>query len=75
VIGNGWYPAVWQTWRLPAFPSPETQPFDVQIQSNLPADIEYRISAHLLMFSKIMQWRFDVFPTKPGFRWSPLLHC
>jgi hypothetical protein len=29
----------------------------------------------LLMFSKVMQRRFDVFPTKPGFRWSPLLHC
>ena len=48
VIGHGWYRAAWQTWRLPVSPSPEPQPFDVQIHSNLPADLEYRISAHFV---------------------------
>jgi hypothetical protein len=48
VVGNGWYPAAWQTWRLAVPPSARSQPLDFQIQSNLPADVEYCISAHFV---------------------------
>ena len=48
VVGNGWYPAAWQTWRLAVSPSEKPQPFDFQIHSDLPADVEYRLSAHFV---------------------------
>ncbi len=48
VVGNGWYQAAWQTWRLAVPASEKPQRFDSQIHSDLPADVEYRISAHFV---------------------------
>ena len=48
VAGNGWYQAAWQAWRLAVPPSAKPQPFDFQVHSDLPADVEYRISAHFV---------------------------
>jgi hypothetical protein len=48
VVGNGWYPAAWQTWRLVVSPSEKPQPFAFQLSSDLPADVEYRVSAHFV---------------------------
>jgi hypothetical protein len=48
VVGNGWYQAAWQTWRLPVSPGEKPRRLDFQIDSDLPADVEYRISAHFM---------------------------
>jgi hypothetical protein len=48
MVANGWYQAPWQAWRLPVSPSEKPQPFDFQIHSDLPADVEYRLSAHFV---------------------------
>jgi len=48
VVANGWYQAAWQTWRLAVSPSEKPQPFDFQIRSDLPADVEYLVSAHFV---------------------------
>jgi hypothetical protein len=48
VVGNGWYPAAWQTWRLAVSPSEKPQPFEFQLSSDLPAGVEYRIAAHFV---------------------------
>ena len=48
VVANGWYQAAWQSWRLPLSPSEKSQPFDFQLHNDLPADVEYRISAHFV---------------------------
>lgn len=48
VVGNGWYPAPWQTWRFSVKPSEKPQPFEFQIDSDLPKDVEYRFSAHFV---------------------------
>ena len=48
VVGNGWYQAAWQTWRLALPASEKPQRFDFQIHSDLPADVEYRVSAHFV---------------------------
>jgi hypothetical protein len=48
VVGNGWYQVAWQTWRLAVPVSEKPQPFNFQVHSDLPADVEYRISAHFV---------------------------
>jgi hypothetical protein len=48
VVANGWYQAAWQTWRLTVSPSDKPQPFDFQIHSDLPVDVEYRVSARFV---------------------------
>ncbi len=45
VVGNGWYQAAWQTWRLTLPPSEKAQQFGFRLHSDLPADVEYRLSA------------------------------
>lgn len=48
VVGVGWYQAPWQTWRLFVSSSEKPRPFDLQLQSDLPADVEYRLTAHFV---------------------------
>ena len=48
VVGNGWYQAAWQTWRLAVPASEKPQRFDFQIHSDVPADVKYRVSAHFV---------------------------
>jgi hypothetical protein len=48
VVGGGWYPAPWQTWRLTVKPSEKPQPFEFELSSDLPAEVEYRFSAHFV---------------------------
>jgi hypothetical protein len=48
VVGNGWYPAPWQTWRLEVKPSEKPRPFEFQLESGLPADVEHKFSAHFV---------------------------
>jgi hypothetical protein len=48
VVGNGWYPAPWQIWRLEVQPSEKPRPFEFQLESGLPANAEYRFSSHFV---------------------------
>lgn len=45
VVGDGNYPAPWQTWRLAVKSSQTPQPFELQVTSMLPSDVERRFSA------------------------------
>jgi hypothetical protein len=48
VVGDGWYPAPWQTWRLEVEPSELPQPFELRVTSDLPTEVEHRFSAHFV---------------------------
>ena len=48
VVGNGWYPAPWQAWRLTVAFSDKPRRFEFQIGSDLATDVEYHISAHFV---------------------------
>jgi hypothetical protein len=48
VVGDGWYPAAWQTWRLKVPASDKSRPLEFRVIHDLPTDAECRVSAHFV---------------------------
>lgn len=48
VFGTHTYPTCWQSWRIAVKPSTEPRPFEMLINSSLPADIQLKNSSHFL---------------------------